>query len=353
MSGLDTSVHAKPWQVGLVLLATLTGGSMLRFDSLERYWQQSRQQALPLADLPRIPVWPPLLDVAQAADVTWQAETGALMQRLDLVGKVALAGNQVLLPPAAGSANAAACQSNAPVNSGASIASPGAQQKYRLDAKGQIILSGKDRVLLAGDSMMQGVAPHIVRTLRKEFGVEGVDLSKQSTGLAYISSFDWPATLGRELGSGKFSVLVMLIGANDTWDMSFNGRNYNFGAQGWYQGYSSRVRTILESARQHNVRVVWMGMPPMGRDKMADRVPVLNQVLAQEIGKAGQYARYLETGPVMSEDGKTFCKFLDLPEKGKVMVRAEDGVHFTATGQKLLARLALNQFSQSKPVGSP
>ncbi len=91
----------------------------------------------------------------------------------------------------------------------------------------------------------------------------------------------------------------------------------------------------------------------MGRDKMADRVPVLNQVLAQEVGKAGQFARYLETGPVMSEDGKTFCKFLDLPEKGKVMVRAEDGVHFTATGQKLLARLALNQFSQSKPVGSP
>lgn len=353
MADLDTSLHAKPWQVWLVLLTTLICGSMLRFDSLERYWQQSRQQTLPLADLPRIPIWPPLLEVAQMADTAWQAETGALLQRLDLIGKVALSGNQVLLPPANDKMNAAACLSNAPASGGASTALPSEQQKYRLAPKGQILLSGKDRVLLAGDSMMQGVAPHIVRALRKEFGVEGVDLSKQSTGLAYTNAFDWPATVKRELGSGKFSVLVMLIGANDTWDMSFNGRYYSFGAQGWYQGYASRVRSILEFAHQYNVQVIWMGLPPMGRDNMAERVPVLNQVLSQEIGKAGQYARYLATGPVMSEDGKTYCKFLDLPERGKVMVRAEDGVHFSATGQKILARLALNQFTQSKPVGTP
>jgi uncharacterized protein len=64
---------------------------------------------------------------------------------------------------------------------------------------------------------------------------------------------------------------------------------------------------------------------------------------------------------VISSDGKTFTKFIELPERGKVLVRSDDGVHFTANGQRLLAKLALSQLvlkqlekvQQPKPQATP
>ena len=50
------------------------------------------------------------------------------------------------------------------------------------------------------------------------------------------------------------------------------------------------------------------------------------------------------TAKSLSEDGHSFNKFLTLPEQGEIMVRTNDGVHFTPAGQKIIARLVLNHF---------
>lgn len=47
-----------------------------------------------------------------------------------------------------------------------------------------------DEVFFVGDSLMQGVAPHMANTLRKRYNVKSVNLSRQSTGLAYPNFFN-------------------------------------------------------------------------------------------------------------------------------------------------------------------
>ena len=200
-----------------------------------------------------------------------------------------------------------------------------------------------DKVLLVGDSMMQGLGPHIVSSLSRNNGIETTDLSRHSTGLAYPHYFNWPDTILQQLQTQQYKVMMIFIGANDTWDIVINGRYTSFGNPKWIEVYSERVEKIILTAKTFNVRLIWFGAPPMGREKMVDRVPVLNQIFESNAAKYPGVARYVPTADVLSDDGKTFSKFIELPERGKVLVRSDDGVHFTANGQRLLAKLALSQ----------
>ena len=62
-----------------------------------------------------------------------------------------------------------------------------------------ILLAPGNKVLFAGDSMLQGVAPHLQKTLKSQHQIDSLNLSKQSTGLAYPKFFDWPATIEQHL----------------------------------------------------------------------------------------------------------------------------------------------------------
>jgi uncharacterized protein len=211
------------------------------------------------------------------------------------------------------------------------------------DTDTPIELKAGDKVLLVGDSMMQGLGPHLVSSLSRNNGVQTVDLSRHSTGLAYPHYYDWPNTILQKLQSDKFKLMMIFIGANDTWDIVINGRYTSFGNPKWVEVYSERVEKIILTAKAYNVRVLWLGAPPMGREKMTDRVPVLNQIFESAAAKYPGVARYLPTANSITSDGKTFSKFIEVPSRGKVMVRTDDGVHFTSNGQRLLAQLALSQ----------
>ncbi|MGC6633391.1 DUF459 domain-containing protein, partial [Escherichia coli] len=79
--------------------------------------------------------------------------------------------------------------------------------------KTDVILSPKDKVLFAGDSMMQGVAPLLKRQLQTDYNISSIDLSKQSTGLAYPKFFNWPQTIANRLASDdSIKLLVVFLG---------------------------------------------------------------------------------------------------------------------------------------------
>lgn len=232
-------------------------------------------------------------------------------------------------------------KSNDKANSALAMADPNLSQLPETDTP--IELQAGDKVLLIGDSMMQGLGPHIVSSLSRNNGVQAVDLSRHSTGLAYPHYYDWPNTILQKLQSEKFKVMMIFIGANDTWDIVINGKYTSFGHPKWIEIYSERVEKIMLTAKAYNVRIIWLGAPPMGREKMIERVPVLNQIFESAAAKYPGVARYVSTADSLSTDGKTFSKFIEIPARGKVMVRTDDGVHFTANGQRLLAQLALSQ----------
>lgn len=220
-------------------------------------------------------------------------------------------------------------------------------------AQGPILLTADDRVLLVGDSLMQGLAPHLITSLKRKYKVETMDLSKHSTGLTYPAFFDWPATVEDAFELETYSVVIVFLGANDPWDMTIHGQYIRFGSERWREVYRERVARIIKTASAHRARLIWLGAPPMGREDLIGKAPTLNAIYAEEAHKVPLFARFVATDPTLTADGSNFTKFLELPERGSVMVRTDDGVHFTTQGHRLLASLALSQFDAAAKPSVP
>lgn len=227
---------------------------------------------------------------------------------------------------------------------------PAPTEEELATANGPIGLHEGDRILLVGDSLMQGVAPHLITALKRNYKVESMDLSRHSTGLTYPAFFDWPATVKAAFELEQYQVVIVFLGANDPWDMNLQGKYVRFGSAHWKEVYSARVQHIIRTTAEYNARLIWLGAPPMGREDLVGKEPLLNEIYASESAKYPLFARFIATAPSLSADGHSFTKFLELPERGSIMVRTDDGVHFTTQGQKLLAKLTLAQFTQAAPA---
>jgi len=220
-------------------------------------------------------------------------------------------------------------------------------------AQGPIPLGADDRILLVGDSLMQGLAPHLITNLKRKYKVEAMDLSKHSTGLTYPAFFDWPATVEDAFELEDYSVVIVFLGANDPWDMTIQGRYIRFGSEPWAAVYRERVARIINTAAAHRARLVWLGVPPLGREDLVGKAPKLNAIYAEEADKMPLFARFVPTDATLTADGSSFTKFLELPDLGSVMVRTDDGVHFTTQGHRLLANLTLTQFGAARAAEKP
>ncbi len=197
-------------------------------------------------------------------------------------------------------------------------------------------LSSGDVIFFAGDSMMQGVAPHLQQTLSKH-GVSSVNLSKQSTGLAYPKLFNWQQTIKSTLNANaRIKILVIFLGPNDPWDMPDpkTGQILKFGTPEWAAVYQERMADIINSANKHEVAVIWVTPPNMKKASLNEHMITLNTIMQQELSRHN----------VLTVDARQVLKttdnlYSDYTDKDGIMVktRSGDGIHFTPAGQKLVA----------------
>lgn len=200
-----------------------------------------------------------------------------------------------------------------------------------------IVLTENDKVFFAGDSLMQGVAPYVKKMLFKQYKIESIDLSKQSTGLAYPKAFNWPKTISDNLITDpSIKLLVVFLGPNDPWDFPVKGypKYVKFKSPIWEEEYRLRIAAILNSAYEHDVQVLWLAAPCMRKPKLNEGMVYLNMLYQSEIEKVQQH--FLTTNQLLGCTYENFTSFVE-SDKGKIKVRVDDGVHFTTTGQKILA----------------
>ena len=280
-----------------------------------------------------------------------QTEAGSRSKENGTTGADAMASAANINPEAASASHTASAASatSALADSGDSEELPAVTQFARLAEDGRIVLSKTDRVLLVGDSMMQGVAPHLARALQN-VQVKALDVSKQSTGLTYPNYFDWPGRIRELIPKEKISILVIFMGANDTWDMVLGGKYEPFGSETWRRLYAERVAGILNFAHSQHVRVIWLGAPNMGKDNIQKGVPVLNQLYAGAM-KDGT-SRFLSTREILSDKADEYQRTITGKSGEQIVVRSGDGVHFTRDGHKLLTQLVMRQFVLPQPAAT-
>lgn len=315
------------WQWGLLMLLTGCMLAMLWLDSLNRYFMARYQLALD-SHIP--PVWfVPAAFLGRALSSPADEQTGASNSSA----------------PASAPNTAQAPQGIAPFSA---LEVPLPNDGYWPDVRQQKMPpSLAPRVVFVGDSMMQGVAPWVIRSLdraRPDWQTE--DLSRQSTGLTARRYFDWPARIAKELVDNKTTALVVFLGPNDPQDIvDAHGQRHVFPQAAWQETYAARVDEVLQTAKLHGAYVLWVGLPAMREPRLQRGAQVLNRIFHDRAMAHG--TDYLSLEPLLGVASRPYQHTV-LDEQSRVLtVRASDGTHFTPAGQQRIEQAILLRLQEA------
>ena len=197
----------------------------------------------------------------------------------------------------------------------------------------KIVLKQGDSVLITGDSMMQYIGMIASQNYPK-LGLKVLDLSKQSTGLLYKKSHNWAQVIKDTLAQNKdIKLLVMLIGANDPWGRSINGKFYELNSSEWREFYARRVNEIYKIAKASNVKVLWLSLPCMQKTDYAKKIELLNEIYKSVSEQNGQF--FINTSEYLCQNDN-FLTHLNINGK-RSKIRQDDGIHISKAGSQILA----------------
>ena len=197
----------------------------------------------------------------------------------------------------------------------------------------KIVLKQGDSVLITGDSMMQYIGMIASQNYPK-LGLKVLDLSKQSTGLLYKKSHNWAQVIKDTLAQNKdIKLLVMLIGANDPWGRSINGKFYELNSSEWREFYARRVDEIYKIAKASNVKVLWLSLPCMQKTDYAKKIELLNEIYKSVSEQNGQI--FINTSEYLCQNDN-FLTHLNINGK-RSKIRQDDGIHISKIGSQILA----------------
>jgi len=201
-----------------------------------------------------------------------------------------------------------------------------------------MIAPGDVGLLHAVDDPGEAGRPYEKGGWTTQYGIDSLNLSRQSTGLSYPSFFDWPATIEKTLREDqKIRLLVVFLGPNDPWDFPNpepGTRGYlKFQSPEWEQVYRQRIERIVTAAKAADVQIIWLGVPLMKSSRLNAQMRYLDSLFASEL--AGKTI-WLPTDKIMGGEDGQYRDSISINGQ-TVRLRSKDGIHFTIKGQQFLA----------------
>lgn len=148
-----------------------------------------------------------------------------------------------------------------------------------------------------------------------------------SSGLV-SGNLDWFAYASAEMNAYAPDVAVLMLGANDAVVINSVGT----------ERYRERVGAMMDLLRAPGRLVVWVGQPSMGplRPDLVANVPIVNAVAREEAARR-PWVRYVDTIAVTSDANGNYTPYLRDADGSTVLGRADDGVHLSPAGGRVLA----------------
>lgn len=191
-------------------------------------------------------------------------------------------------------------------------------------------------VLVVGDSFAVGVGMSMGQEL-KGMGVALQARGKISSGLNSPKFYNWERELQNFIQQDNPDVIVAMISGND----AHNGS----GSESWRQSYVDKARGFANVALGAGVTLYLVGLPPMGKDGYSDRAKALNLSL-QEACDALAGCHYVDAWSLFADNEGHFTRTKRFGEN-VLTLRANDGVHFTMSGYRLLSRHILDKIANT------
>lgn len=213
-----------------------------------------------------------------------------------------------------------------------------------LQPGGHISLRVPVRVLLAGDSLMEGLGPQMKDALSGYGNLTFIPIGKKSTGLSRRDFYDWPTVLKQHLAAHKPHLVVMWVGTNDA--QSIYGRP-DAGepcSREWQLAYLEKIREIFMLVRQHRARLILMGPPVVGKPQLNEQLGVIHRLMEWACGRAG--VCYVNTRAILGDASGRFTMQGYVPGGRAAVLRTPDRLHITADGNRRVMAYLLPYISE-------
>ncbi len=208
----------------------------------------------------------------------------------------------------------------------------------RQDARGAAKVPVR-RILLAGDSVMAGLAPALEAALRGESEVRYI-LTPSILRDATVR-FAWE----QELVSFDPQVVVMFVG---TWELGEvqNGRGAATTGDDWRTVYDQEILDPwVELITSGGAAVLWIGAPVVPSDDTNLLFLSLNEAY-RGLEVRWPAVRYLDSTSVLSGGSGRFTESVVTEDGTRARVRQVDGLHLCPGGAVLLAEAAIAAISE-------
>ncbi len=207
---------------------------------------------------------------------------------------------------------------------------------------------GNCKILLIGDSLGNNLAYGMIGQLTKEPTLKFVRKAKASTGLSNAWFYNWHNNLATFLKQEKPNLVVVFLGANDRQNYVVNDKVQNFGTEAWKKTYRSNVTKIATASTKAGAYVLWVGMPIMKPYNYAKGITTIDEQFAKAVPLVPG-ATYVPTRALTADANGNYQEgFL---VNGKyAQLRGQDGIHFTAMGQSVMATHVINSIIKNYHV---
>ncbi len=202
------------------------------------------------------------------------------------------------------------------------------------------------RILFAGDSMMQGIAPIIMRKLKASHPDWMLrNESLESTGLTVKRRLDWVQKIKTEIVEHNLTTVVVFLGPNDPWDIYEKKQVIRFPSPEWETVYSARVSEICEFAKEKKVHLIWVGLPTMKEKRVHSGATVQNPIFRDNMKRHG--FDFVSTEALIGYLDQPYVRYTTDDAGKKINLRADDGIHFSPQGLQRIAAAVLKAIDPS------
>ncbi len=211
------------------------------------------------------------------------------------------------------------------------------------------------RVGVYGDSLSIDLGRSIASRFATNPLVDVVERGKVSTGLARPDSYNWPARLQELLAGADKDVIVFLAGSND--DQTLQDRDgtvvASAGSASWAEEYRRRVKGLMDLVNNGEHRLVWVGVPLVGRPELQRVTSLINDIVEDE-ASSRPWVTFVDTeAPLAGPDGR-YTDYLQRDGRPPVRCRQGDSVHLTVDCFSIVADLVARQITEAFPsIASP
>jgi hypothetical protein len=166
-----------------------------------------------------------------------------------------------------------------------------------------------------------------------------VSKTRGGSNLVRSDPADWPNHIGAALDSDqKASLAVVMLGSNDRQALKEGDESVELLSDRWQELYRQRVDAILRAFQERNIRVVWIGLPPMKSSKISEDLLAINEIYRESVQRHGE--TYVDIWPGFVDEENRYTSSGPDVDGEPARLRANDGVSFTKAGARKVAHFA-------------